>query len=81
MSRLFFPSPMSQTFILQDRFAEGNRMPTVDPQQDWELLSGIETDSYTILKFRRELVACDTRDRTIRVGVYGVYTWHIPFPY
>ena len=53
----------------QDRFAEDHgQKPTVDPRQDWTLLSGTETAQYTILKFRRNLIACDERDRTIGVG-------------
>ena len=43
-------------------------MPTVDPKQDWTLLEGKETDSHTVLKFKRNLQTCDG-ERDIAIGV------------
>lgn len=38
-----------------------NGEPVLDPSQDYVLLSGIENDTHTILRFRRKLKTCDEK--------------------
>jgi hypothetical protein len=53
---------------LQDRFAFGRTMPKIDEQQNVDLLSSSESDTATILEFRRKLRACDANDLPIEEG-------------
>ena len=55
---------------LQDRYAERQALPTIDPSQDWFLVSGEEAGGYTILEFTRNWTTCDERDRDIVVSCY-----------
>ncbi|XP_066264864.1 DBH-like monooxygenase protein 1 homolog isoform X2 [Branchiostoma lanceolatum] len=50
---------------LTDRYAVENSLPPEDESQDWELLSGYENDTHTVLRFKRKLQTCDVRDRVI----------------
>ena len=53
--------------------------PEIDAIQDWELLSGHETDTHTILKFRRPLVTCDhEHDLPITVRTTHMLISYIP---
>ena len=45
--------------------------------QDWELISGSQTDTHTILKFKRPLYTCD-RDWDNDIAVGGVITHFYP---
>ncbi|XP_078689271.1 DBH-like monooxygenase protein 1 homolog [Branchiostoma floridae x Branchiostoma belcheri] len=53
------------TAHLTDRYADGNAQPIVDESQDWELVSGYENGTHTVLRFNRKLTTCDTKDRLI----------------
>ncbi|GIY34652.1 DBH-like monooxygenase protein 1 homolog [Caerostris darwini] len=49
----------------QDRYGEGNFLPKIDEIQNWNLVSGRENDTHTVLIFRRKLDTCDKEDRKI----------------
>ncbi|CAL1295085.1 unnamed protein product [Larinioides sclopetarius] len=49
----------------QDRYAEGNFLPKIDEIQNWNLVSGSENDTHSVLIFRRKLDTCDNEDRKI----------------
>ncbi|GFU45377.1 DBH-like monooxygenase protein 1 [Nephila pilipes] len=51
--------------FFQDRHATGNIMPVIDKIQNWNLLSGSENNTHTVLVFRRKLDTCDKDDRKI----------------
>ena len=58
--------------IFQDRNGPttGNSYTPLDPGQNLELLDGSECDGWTIIKFRRELAACEAvNDKEITVGI------------
>ena len=57
---------------MQDRYADAEARPPVDSSQDWELVEGKEEEEYTILKFKRDWVTCDDRDRNIDVSGLGI---------
>ena len=57
---------------LSDRHAAANTMPSVDAQQDYELLGASEAGGITILKFKRKLVTCDKNDLAIPLGTTKV---------
>ncbi|XP_067239299.1 DBH-like monooxygenase protein 2 homolog [Chanodichthys erythropterus] len=48
-----------------DRHAEGNSIPVVDQQQDYKLLSLIESNGKTVMKFQRSIESCDENDLPI----------------
>ncbi|XP_050995493.1 DBH-like monooxygenase protein 2 homolog [Labeo rohita] len=48
-----------------DRHAGGNSMPVVDQQQNYKLLSLIESDGKTVMKFQRSIDSCDKDDLSI----------------
>eukprot|EP00058_Branchiostoma_floridae_P026475 XP_002611966.1 hypothetical protein BRAFLDRAFT_91851 [Branchiostoma floridae] len=52
---------------LTDRYADEKALPPEDESQDWELLSGYENDTHTVLRFKRKLQTCDVRDRVINI--------------
>ena len=54
--------------IPQDRYAFAQSLPPVDPQQDWNLISGENENGFTTLEFWRKWVTCDERDRDIEVS-------------
>ena len=39
----------------------------MDMSQDWFLIDGSESDGYTVLRFTRDWVTCDDKDRDIEV--------------
>lgn len=62
---------------LVDTYAVSKSSPIVDPIQDWELISGSETDDYTILKFKRKLITCDENDFQIKKETHRlIFAWH-----
>ncbi|XP_035698652.1 DBH-like monooxygenase protein 1 homolog [Branchiostoma floridae] len=62
---------------LTDRHATENSLPPEDESQDWELLSGYENDTHTVLRFKRKLQTCDVRDRVINKDtVRLVWAWN-----
>ena len=42
-------------------------MALIDKNQNWKLLASAQTNGYTIFKFTRPLILCDSDDRTIEV--------------
>ncbi|XP_035664506.1 DBH-like monooxygenase protein 1 homolog [Branchiostoma floridae] len=62
---------------LTDRYAEDKALPPVDESQDWELLSGYENETHTVLRFKRKLQTCDVRDRVINKDTLRVlWAWN-----
>ncbi|XP_066270631.1 DBH-like monooxygenase protein 1 homolog [Branchiostoma lanceolatum] len=65
------------TAYLTDRYAEAQAQPPVDESQDWELVSGYENGTHTVLRFNRKLTTCDVRDRVINEDTMRVlWAWH-----
>ncbi|XP_078618333.1 DBH-like monooxygenase protein 1 homolog [Branchiostoma floridae x Branchiostoma japonicum] len=65
------------TAYLTDRYAEAKAQPSVDESQDWELVSGYENGTHTVLRFNRKLTTCDVRDRVINEDTLRVlWAWH-----
>ncbi|CAH1233409.1 MOXD1 [Branchiostoma lanceolatum] len=65
------------TAHLTDRYAEEKAQPPVDESQDWELVSGYENGTHTVLRFNRKLTTCDVRDRVINGDTMRVlWAWH-----
>ena len=54
---------------MQDRYAFEQRLPPVDPQQDWNLVGGENENGVTTLEFWRKLITCDELDRDIEVRI------------
>ncbi|XP_035696831.1 DBH-like monooxygenase protein 1 [Branchiostoma floridae] len=62
---------------LTDRYAEAKAQPRMDESQDWELVSGYENETHTVLRFNRKLTTCDVRDRVINEDTIRVlWAWH-----
>ena len=53
--------------VLQDRFATARAQPPIDEIQNVKLLSFSEADGMTTLEFKRNLDACEPKDRSIEV--------------
>ncbi|XP_019617768.1 PREDICTED: DBH-like monooxygenase protein 1 [Branchiostoma belcheri] len=65
------------TAHLTDRYAEAQAQPPVDESQDWELVSGNENGTHTVLRFNRKLTTCDVKDRVINADTMRVlWAWH-----
>ncbi|XP_078684910.1 DBH-like monooxygenase protein 1 isoform X1 [Branchiostoma floridae x Branchiostoma belcheri] len=65
------------TAHLTDRYAEAQAQPSVDESQDWELVSGNENGTHTVLRFNRKLTTCDVKDRVINADTMRVlWAWH-----
>ncbi|XP_078694608.1 DBH-like monooxygenase protein 1 homolog [Branchiostoma floridae x Branchiostoma belcheri] len=65
------------TAHLTDRYADEKAQPPVDESQDWELVSGNENGTHTVLRFNRKLTTCDVRDRVINADTMRVlWAWH-----
>ncbi|XP_066292189.1 DBH-like monooxygenase protein 1 homolog [Branchiostoma lanceolatum] len=65
------------TAYLTDRYAEAEAQPPVDESQDWELVSGYENGTHTVLRFNRKLMTCDDKDRVINEDTMRVlWAWH-----
>ncbi|CAH1233728.1 MOXD1 [Branchiostoma lanceolatum] len=62
---------------LTDRYAEEKALPPEDESQDWDLLSGYENDTHTVLRFKRKLQTCDVKDRVINKDTLRVlWAWN-----
>ena len=55
--------------FFKDRYADGYSVPVLDKYQDYNLTGFSEKDGTTILKFKRKIDTCDSRDRKIMVRV------------
>ncbi|XP_019644474.1 PREDICTED: DBH-like monooxygenase protein 1 [Branchiostoma belcheri] len=55
-----------------DRYASARTTPTIDASQDWRLEASGENGTHTFLQFSRNLVLCDSTDRTIKAGTTRV---------
>ncbi|EDV25400.1 uncharacterized protein TRIADDRAFT_55459 [Trichoplax adhaerens] len=53
---------------LQDRFANGRTLPALDDNQDYKLISGIEKNGMTTLKFSRKFNTEDPKDLPLEGG-------------
>jgi hypothetical protein len=53
--------------MLQDRYAQVQALPPIDPSQDWFLVNSEESDGYTVLEFSRNFTSCDPLDLDITV--------------
>lgn len=61
----------------KDRHADGYIMPTVDSQQNYQLISLTEESGKTTMKFSRKLDTCDSEDNKIEAGTTKViYAYH-----
>jgi len=49
-----------------------NGWPILDKKQDYNLVGSSESNSFTVLKFKRKLVTCDKEDRDIPLGTNKV---------
>ena len=58
---------MKNISVVQDRYATGYTVPTLDTQQDYTLISGEEVNGRTILKFKRKYNTTDSKDLPIEV--------------
>lgn len=62
--------------FLQDRYADSLSLPSIDPSQDWTLLSGNEANGWTNLTFTRKWITGDSRDRDIMANTARVvFSW------
>ena len=59
--------------LLQDRHADGHKTPEIDSQQNYELISLVESGGKTTMKFKRKLKTCDPDDNAIQVNVFPSY--------
>jgi len=44
---------------IKDCHGIGNEPPPRDPEQNVELLDGMESDGWTMIKFRRQIASCE----------------------
>lgn len=58
---------VSLLYSFQDRFADAESLPPLDWQKNYDLTGWEETDSKTVLKFKRKFDTCDPKDRKIEV--------------
>ncbi|EDV25403.1 uncharacterized protein TRIADDRAFT_55464 [Trichoplax adhaerens] len=66
---------------LQDRYATGHVVPTLDTQQDYTLISGEEANGMTILKFKRKYNTSDSRDLPLEGGTTRlIWSYHSSDP-
>ncbi|KAI8495243.1 DBH-like monooxygenase protein 1 [Branchiostoma belcheri] len=66
-----FVTDHGDTFFY-DRYASARTTPTIDASQDWRLEASGENGTHTFLQFSRNLVLCDSTDRTIKAGTTRV---------
>ncbi|KAI8504838.1 DBH-like monooxygenase protein 1 [Branchiostoma belcheri] len=66
-----FVTEQGDTFFY-DRYATARAPPTVDASQDWTLEASGENGTHTFLQFSRNLVLCDSTDRSIKAGTTRV---------
>lgn len=66
---------------LTDRFADAESLPPLDWQKNYDLTGWEETDSKTVLKFKRKFDTCDPKDRKIEQGTTKVvFAYHTEDP-
>ncbi|XP_062505059.1 DBH-like monooxygenase protein 1 homolog [Corticium candelabrum] len=66
---------------LTDRFATSRALPQVDKTQNVELLEAYESNKTTVIKFRRNLAACEPKDHSIEQGTTRViFAYHMDDP-
>ncbi|KAI8484838.1 DBH-like monooxygenase protein 1 [Branchiostoma belcheri] len=71
-----FVTDHGDTFFY-DRYASARTTPTIDASQDWRLEASGENGTHTFLQFSRNLVLCDSKDRTIKAGTTRiVWAYH-----
>ncbi|XP_062516136.1 DBH-like monooxygenase protein 1 homolog [Corticium candelabrum] len=63
---------------LKDRFATARLQPPIDEIQNVKLLSFSEADGMTTLEFKRDLDACEPRDKSIQEGTNRVIIAYHP---
>ena len=59
---------MKSINFIQDRYATGRVLPTLDSQQDYNLISGIQKDGITNLTFSRKFITNDEKDLPLEVS-------------
>ena len=64
---MVFLHKLSFFYLLQDRYADSESLPTKDEEQNYFLTGFEESNEKTVLKFTRKFDTCDTRDRKIKV--------------
>ncbi|XP_066276602.1 DBH-like monooxygenase protein 1 homolog [Branchiostoma lanceolatum] len=65
------------TAHLTDRYADAKAQPSMDESQDWELISGNENGTHTVVRFNRKLTTCDDKDRIITEDTMRlIWAWH-----
>ncbi|KAL9987415.1 hypothetical protein ACROYT_G001716 [Oculina patagonica] len=66
---------------LTDRFADEERLPPLDKENNYELTGFEESDKKTVLRFNRKFDTCDPRDRKIEQGTTKVvFAYHTEDP-
>ena len=60
-------------FSPQDRYADAQRLPPLDKENNYVLTGFEESDKKTVLKFNRKFDTCDPRDRKIKVTYLSNY--------
>ncbi|RDD43175.1 DBH-like monooxygenase protein 1-like protein [Trichoplax sp. H2] len=69
------------TAYLQDRYATGYSTPALDQSQDYNLVSGEETNGMTILKFTRKYNTTDSKDLPLEGGTTRlIWSYHSSDP-
>ena len=58
--------------LLQDRHADGHTTPQIDSEQNYELISLLESGGKTTMKFKRKFETCDPDDNTVQVNVFRI---------
>ena len=53
---------------MQDRHADGHKTPEIDSQQNYELISLVESGGKTTMKFKRKFETCDPEDNAVQVN-------------
>ena len=54
---------------MQDRHADGHMTPQIDSQQNYELISLLESGGKTTLTFKRKFETCDPEDNGVQVNI------------
>ena len=61
----------------KDTYSSEVSSPKIDEKQDWMLLDSNEINGYTILKFKRKLATCDTKDVEIKKETnHMIFAWN-----
>ena len=54
---------------MQDRHADGHMTPQIDSQQNYELISLLESGGKTTMEFKRKFETCDPEDNAVQVNI------------